>query len=39
MISCTGAIALLRPFTDAGVLPAEYLMSIQGVSDYSGGGR
>ncbi|WP_424950331.1 hypothetical protein [Deinococcus sp.] len=39
MTSCTGAIALLRPLTDAGVLPAECPISIQGVSDYRGGGR
>ena len=30
---------LLRPLTDAGVLPAEYPISIQGVSGCSGGGR
>jgi N-acetyl-gamma-glutamyl-phosphate reductase len=35
----TGAIALLRPLTDAGVLPADYPVVIQGVSGYSGGGR
>ena len=37
--SCTGAIALLRPLTDAVVLPAECPISIQGVSGCSGGGR
>ena len=35
----TGAIALLRPLTDAGMLPPEYAISIQGFSGYSGGGR
>ena len=35
----TGAIALLRPLTDAGLLPPEYPLSIQGFSGYSGGGR
>ena len=35
----TGAIALLRPLLDAGVLPADYPVSIPAVSGYSGGGR
>ena len=35
----TGAIALLRPLIDAGVLPADHPIAIQGVSGYSGGGR
>ncbi|EYB67508.1 N-acetyl-gamma-glutamyl-phosphate reductase [Deinococcus phoenicis] len=35
----TGAIALLRPLTDAGLLPPEYPVSVQGFSGYSGGGR
>lgn len=34
----TGAIALLRPLADAGLL-AEYPVSINAVSGYSGGGR
>ena len=33
------AIALLRPLVDAGVIPADYPLSIQGVQGYSGGGR
>ncbi len=35
----TGAIALLRPLTDAGLLPAEAAVSIGSVSGYSGGGK
>jgi N-acetyl-gamma-glutamyl-phosphate reductase len=35
----TGAIALLRPLTDAGLLPPAYPLSVQGFSGYSGGGR
>ena len=35
----TGAIALLRPLTDAGVLPKEMGVSIGSVSGYSGGGK
>lgn len=35
----TGAIALLRPLTDAGLLPPEHPISVQGFSGYSGGGR
>ena len=35
----TGAIALLRPLVDAGVLPAHYPITINAVSGYSGGGR
>ncbi|MDF2096455.1 N-acetyl-gamma-glutamyl-phosphate reductase [Aquibaculum arenosum] len=35
----TGAIALLRPLTDAGLLPADYPVAVHGVSGYSGGGR
>ncbi len=33
------AIALLRPLRDAGIIPADYPLSIQGVQGYSGGGR
>ncbi len=33
------AIALLRPLVNAGVIPADYPLSIQGVQGYSGGGR
>ncbi len=35
----TGAIALLRPAVDAGLLPADHPLTINAVSGYSGGGR
>ncbi len=35
----TGAIALLRPLVDAGLLPADYPVVLPSVSGYSGGGR
>jgi N-acetyl-gamma-glutamyl-phosphate reductase len=35
----TGAIALLRPLVDAGLLPADFPVSIHAVSGYSGGGK
>jgi N-acetyl-gamma-glutamyl-phosphate reductase len=35
----TGAIALLRPLVDAGVLPADYPVVLPSVSGYTGGGR
>ena len=35
----TGAIALLRPLIDAGVLPADHPVSLPAVSGYSGGGK
>ncbi|WP_409295714.1 N-acetyl-gamma-glutamyl-phosphate reductase [Pseudomonas sp. KCJK8670] len=35
----TGAIALLRPLIKAGLLPADYPLSIHAISGYSGGGR
>jgi N-acetyl-gamma-glutamyl-phosphate reductase len=35
----TGAIALLRPLVDAGVLPADFPVALPSVSGYSGGGR
>ena len=35
----TGAIALLRPLVDAGLLPADYPIAINAVSGYSGGGK
>ena len=35
----TGAIALLRPLVDAGLLPADYPICINAVSGYSGGGK
>jgi N-acetyl-gamma-glutamyl-phosphate reductase len=34
-----GAIATLRPLIDAGLLPADYPVTVNGVSGYSGGGR
>ncbi len=35
----TGAIGLLRPLVQAGLVPADYPISIHAVSGYSGGGR
>jgi N-acetyl-gamma-glutamyl-phosphate reductase len=35
----TGAIGLLRPLVQAGLLPADYPVTISAVSGYSGGGR
>lgn len=35
----TGAIALLRPLIQAGLVPADYPMVVHAVSGYSGGGR
>ena len=35
----TGAIALLRPLVDAGIVPREQRIVIHGVSGYTGGGR
>ncbi len=35
----TGAIALLRPLVDAGLVPADFPLSLPSVSGYSGGGR
>ena len=35
----TGGIALLRPLIDAGLMPADYPVVMQGFSGYSGGGR
>lgn len=35
----TGAIALLRPLVDAGLIPADVPISINAVSGYSGGGK
>ncbi len=35
----TGAIALIRPLVDAGLLPADFPLSLPSVSGYSGGGR
>ncbi len=35
----TGAIALLRPLVDAGLVPKDYPITINAVSGYSGGGK
>ncbi len=35
----TGAIALLRPLVDAGLVPKDFGLSLPSVSGYSGGGR
>lgn len=35
----TGAIALLRPLVDAGLVPADFPVALPSVSGYSGGGR
>ena len=35
----TGAVALLRPLVDAGMIPSDYPITINAVSGYSGGGR
>ena len=35
----TGAVALLRPLVDAGLLPADHPITINAVSGYSGGGK
>ena len=35
----TGAIALIRPLVDAGLIPADHAVTINAVSGYSGGGK
>ncbi len=35
----TGAIALLRPLVDAGLIPADFPLALPSVSGYTGGGR
>ncbi len=35
----TGAIALIRPLVDAGLMSADFALSLPAVSGYSGGGR
>jgi N-acetyl-gamma-glutamyl-phosphate reductase len=35
----TGAIALIRPLVDAGLIPPDFPVSVNAVSGYSGGGR
>ncbi|MFT8245320.1 N-acetyl-gamma-glutamyl-phosphate reductase [Roseomonas sp. BN140053] len=35
----TGAVALLRPLVDAGLVPADFPITVNAVSGYSGGGK
>jgi N-acetyl-gamma-glutamyl-phosphate reductase len=35
----TGGIALIRPLVEAGILPADYPITVNAVSGYSGGGK
>jgi len=35
----TGAIALIRPLVDAGIVPPDFPLTVNAVSGYSGGGR
>jgi N-acetyl-gamma-glutamyl-phosphate reductase len=35
----TGAVALIRPLVDAGLMPADYPVTVNAVSGYSGGGK
>jgi N-acetyl-gamma-glutamyl-phosphate reductase len=35
----TGGVGLIRPLVDAGILPADYPVTINAVSGYSGGGK
>lgn len=35
----TGAVALIRPLVEAGILPKDYPVTINAVSGYSGGGK
>ena len=35
----TGAIALIRPLVEAGLIPADYPLTVNAVSGFSGGGR
>ena len=35
----TGAIALIRPLVEAGVMPTDFPLSLPSISGYSGGGR
>src|SRR3546814_20177279 len=35
----TGAIALIRPLVDAGLLPKDFPMTVNAVPGYSGGGK
>jgi N-acetyl-gamma-glutamyl-phosphate reductase len=35
----TGAVCLVRPLVDAGILPADFPLTVNAVSGYTGGGR
>lgn len=35
----TGGVALLRPLVDAGIIPADYPITVNAVSGYTGGGK
>lgn len=35
----TGALALIRPLVQAGILPADYPVAVNGISGYTGGGK
>ncbi len=35
----TGGVALLRPLVDAGIMPADFPVTVNAVSGYSGGGK
>jgi N-acetyl-gamma-glutamyl-phosphate reductase len=35
----TGAVALIRPLVDSGLMPADYPVTVNAVSGYSGGGK
>jgi N-acetyl-gamma-glutamyl-phosphate reductase len=35
----TGGIALIRPLVETGIIPADYPLTVNAVSGYSGGGR
>ena len=35
----TGMLALIRPLVDAGIIPAEYGITVEAISGYSGGGK
>ncbi|MFP3541740.1 N-acetyl-gamma-glutamyl-phosphate reductase, partial [Pseudomonas sp. SIMBA_044] len=34
-----GPIAMLRPLVEGGLVPADYPVTVNGISGYSGGGR
>lgn len=35
----TGSIAMIRPLTEAGILPADHPVTLTGISGYTGGGK